>query len=182
MKGTGMLLDARRSLLLIIDFQARLMPAIHEAETALANAGRLMDAAALLEIPAFVTEENSAGLGPSVPAIAQRGYPTLHKQSFDATREEAFRTFLPADRHTVVVVGCEAHVCVLQTVMGLLDEDRRVFVVRDALGSRKAENKEAAIERMSRAGAETITTEMAIFEWLETAEHPRFREAVVLMK
>jgi nicotinamidase-related amidase len=81
-----------------------------------------------------------------------------------------------------VVAGCEAHVCVLQTVLGLLDAGRKVYIARDALGSRHAENKETAIRRMERHGAEIVTTEMVVFEWLESAEHPRFREAIALIK
>jgi nicotinamidase-related amidase len=71
---------------------------------------------------------------------------------------------------------------VLQTVLGLIDSGRRVFVVQDAIGSRRAENKEAAVRRMERHGAEIVTTEMVVFEWLGSAEHPRFREAVALIK
>jgi nicotinamidase-related amidase len=71
---------------------------------------------------------------------------------------------------------------VLQTVLGLLDAGRKVYIVRDALGSRRAERKETAIRRMERHGAEIVTTEMVVFEWLESAEHPRFREAIALIK
>ena len=70
----------------------------------------------------------------------------------------------------------------LQTALGLIDRGRRVFVVRDAIGSRRAENKEAAIARMARHSVEIVTTEMVVFEWLGTAEHPRFREAAPLIK
>ncbi len=94
---------------------------------------------------------------------------------------DGFTEALP-NRPDIVVAGCEAHVCVLQTVLGLLDGGRRVFVVRDALGSRRAESKETAIRRMERHGAEIVTTEMVVFEWLGTARHPRFREAVALIK
>ncbi|MGZ8367401.1 MAG: isochorismatase family protein, partial [Rhodoplanes sp.] len=87
-----------------------------------------------------------------------------------------------ADRPEVIVTGCEAHVCVLQTALGLLDAGRRVYVVRDAIGSRRAESKEAAIRRMERHGADIVTTEMVVFEWLETAEHPRFRAAAALIR
>ena len=70
----------------------------------------------------------------------------------------------------------------LQTVLGLLDTGRRVYLVRDAVGSRRAESKETAINRMERHGAEIVTTEMVIFEWLGSAEHPRFNEALALIK
>ena len=80
------------------------------------------------------------------------------------------------------MIGCEAHVCVQQSVLGLLQLGRKVYVVRDAIGSRAPESKETAIRRMERHGAEIVTTEMVIFEWLGTADHPRFRDAVALIK
>ena len=71
---------------------------------------------------------------------------------------------------------------VLQTVVGLLEAGCRVYVVGDAVGSRRAENREAALGRMAAHGAEIVTTEMVVFEWLDTARHPRFREVVKLIK
>ncbi len=88
---------------------------------------------------------------------------------------------IPADAE-VVVAGCEAHVCVLQTVLGLIAASRKVFVVCDAIGSRKPEDKAAAIARMERHGAEIVTTEMVAFEWVQTAENPRFRAVSALIK
>jgi nicotinamidase-related amidase len=178
----GDLLSAARSVLLVIDMQAKLMPAIEAAGAVLANAARLLDAAALLGVPAFVTEQNPQGIGASMPEIADRRLPTLHKAYFNATREAAFAGFLPAGRADIVVAGCEAHVCVMQTVLGLRARDARVFLVRDAVGSRRAENKEAAIARMVRAGVEIVTTEMVLFEWLETSDNAKFREALALIK
>ncbi len=105
----------------------------------------------------------------------------IHKMTFDAVREPDFLPAIPAGKH-IVVAGCEAHVCVQQTVLGLLEAGRKVYVVRDALGSRHPENKETAIRRMERHGAEIVTTEMAVFEWLESAQHPHFREAIILIK
>jgi nicotinamidase-related amidase len=101
--------------------------------------------------------------------------------TFDACQAPGFADMLPA-RRDVIVTGCEAHVCVLQTVLSLLDAGRRVYVVRDAIGSRRTESKEATIARMERYGADIVTTEMVVFEWLGTAEHPRFREAAALIK
>jgi len=174
-------IDASSSALLIVDFQARLMPAIHDGEAAVANARRLLGAASLLDVPILFTEQNPKGLGPTVPGLTD-GHRVFEKQHFDACREPAFaQTALP-DRPTVVVAGCEAHVCVLQTVLGLLDLGRRVCLVRDALGSRKPESKETAIRRLERHGAEVVTTEMVVFEWLATAQHPRFRDALQLLK
>jgi nicotinamidase-related amidase len=173
-------LDREHSTLLVIDIQGRLMPAIEDGPAVIANARRLIDAAALLEIPILFTEQNPAGLGPTVPELTPSG-PVAHKMTFDAVRSPGFLDRLPAER-AIVVAGCEAHVCVLQTVLGLLAHGRQVFVVRDALGSRRTESKETAVRRMERHGAEIVTTEMVTFEWLTTCEHPRFRDVVALIK
>ncbi len=174
-------IDARSSTLLIVDFQARLMPAIDEGAAAVANARRLIDAARMLGLPRVFTEQNAKGLGPTVSELTPDPTAVVHKMTFDACREPGFLRRLPEDG-AVVVAGCEAHVCVLQTVLGLVDHGRRVFLVRDAVGARRAESKETAIRRMERHGAEIVTTEMVVFEWLETAEHPRFRDAIALIK
>ncbi len=176
-------LSALASVLLVVDFQGRLMPAIHEGAAAVAQARRLLDAAALLDVPARFTEQNPRGLGPTLPELRPDD-PGLvvEKMTFDAVRGSDLLARLPDDRPDVVVAGCEAHVCVLQTVLGLLDRGRRVFVARDAVGSRRPESKEAGLARMARHGAEIVTVEMAIFEWLGSAEHPRFREALRLIR
>lgn len=172
-------IDPRASTLLIVDFQARLMPVIDHGDRAILNARRLLDASTLFDVPCLLTEQNTRGLGPTVAELTTDRDAIFHKMTFDATRTQGF--ILP-DSHAVVVAGCEAHVCVLQTVLGLIHQGRRVFVVRDALGSRQPESKEAAIRRMERHGAEIVTTEMVIFEWLGTAAHPKFREAIRLIK
>lgn len=174
-------LSADTSFLLVVDFQARLMPAIDAGAVAAGNARRLLDAAALFGVPVLFTEQNPSGLGPTIAALAPAPDRVAAKMTFDATRTPGFLGRVPVDR-TVVVAGCETHVCVLQTVLGLLDAGRRVCLVRDAVGSRRPENKETAIARMAGHGAETVTTEMVVFEWLGSAEHPRFREALALIK
>lgn len=174
-------IEAHASTLLVVDFQARLMPSIDQGAAAVANARRLIEAAALLGVPSLFTEQNAKGLGPTVAEMEPDPAVLAHKMTFDACRAPGFLERLAPD-HAVVVAGCEAHVCVLQTVLGLLSRDRKVFVVRDALGARRAENKETALSRMERHGAEVVTTEMVVFEWLSTCEHPRFREAVALIK
>jgi len=175
-------IDPKRSLLLIVDFQSRLIPVIHEAAVAIRSARRLIDMAKLVGIPRLFTEQNARGLGPTVDELPVEQQDRLvQKQFFDACREERFLQHIPTDGH-IVVVGCEAHVCVQQTVLGLLEASRRTYVVRDALGSRRPEDKDTAIRRMERHGAEIVTTEMVAFEWLQTAEHPKFRQAIALIK
>jgi nicotinamidase-related amidase len=174
-------MDPNRSTLLLVDFQSRLMPAIAQAAAVVRNARRLIDMASLVNVPVVSTEQNAEGLGPTVAELRADGAKLIHKMHFDAVREPGFLAAIPADIQ-IVVAGCEAHVCVQQTVLGLLDARRKVYVVRDALGSRHPENKETAIDRMQRHGAEIVTTEMVVFEWLETAEHPHFRDAIALVK
>ncbi|HEV8030216.1 MAG TPA: isochorismatase family protein [Stellaceae bacterium] len=170
------------SALLLIDFQSRLMPAIEGGAAAVANAGRLLNAARMLEIPVLVTEQNAKGLGPTVPELLPTTDDSVfHKMSFDACRMPGFLDLLPERRH-LVIAGCETHVCVMQTALGLIAGGRRIWLVRDAVGSRRAESKETAIRRLERHGAEIVTTEMVIFEWLGTAEHPRFRDALALVR
>ena len=167
-------------MLVVIDFQAKLMPAIHDGETVLLNAGRLAEAARLLDVPAVLTEQYPRGLGPTVPALAEVA-PLVTKMSFDACAEPAFLEAVAGDRE-LVICGCEAHVCVGQTVLTLLEHRRRVVVVADAIGSRAPQSREIALSRMASHGAEIVTTEMVLFEWLRSAEHPQFRMVSKLIR
>jgi len=175
-------IDRATSTLLVVDFQSRLMPAIEDGATAVANARRLLDAAKMFGVPVLFTEQNASGLGATIPELRPDFFGAVApKMSFDACRTAGFTDRLGA-RPDVVVSGCETHVCVLQTVLGLIAAGRHVYLVRDAVGSRRPESKEAAIGRMERHGAEIVTTEMVVFEWLGSAEHPRLRDAVALIK
>ncbi|MCA0419841.1 MAG: isochorismatase family protein [Proteobacteria bacterium] len=174
------LLAAKNAMLVVIDFQAKLMPAIHDGETVLLNAGRLAEAARLLDVPAVLTEQYPRGLGATVPALADIA-PAITKMSFDACAEPAFLEAVAGD-HELVVCGCEAHVCVGQTVLTLLEHRRRVVVVADAIGSRVPQSREIALQRMASHGAEIVTTEMVLFEWLGSAEHPQFRTISKLIR
>lgn len=175
------IIERARSALLLVDFQARLMPAIDDGTRLVANARRLLDAAQLFDIPVMRTEQNADGLGPTVPELQSAAGSTAAKMTFDATRMPGFLAALP-DRPDLVVAGCETHVCVLQTVLGLLRAGRRIVIVRDAVGSRRAESKETALNRMERNGAEIVTTEMVLFEWLETATDPRLHKVLDLVR
>ncbi|HLZ65611.1 MAG TPA: isochorismatase family protein, partial [Aliidongia sp.] len=170
-------IDREASALLMVDFQTRLMPAIEGGAAVIANARRLLTAARILGVPALFTEQNAGGLGATVPELAEAAAPVLHKMSFDACRAADADKLLP-NRKAIVLAGCEAHVCVLQTALGLLDADRQVYVVEDAVGARRPESKTAALRRMAHHGAEIVTTEMVLFEWLATAKDPHFREVL----
>lgn len=177
-----MLLTANGAVLVLIDMQQRLMPAIADDETVIARAVRLAEAARLLDVPVRATEQYPAGLGPTVAPLA--GYPSmvLPKTTFSAADDPGFAALLPAGAGEIVLAGCEAHVCVLQTALGLLGSGHRVVVAADAVGSRDPADKAAGIDRARQHGAEIVTSEMVLFEWLRDAKHPGFREVQKLLK
>lgn len=174
-------LDAQTSMLLVIDFQERLTPAIDGAAAAIANAQRLVRGAELLGVPTLYTEQYPKGLGHMVPELAPPADRLIEKTTFDSSRAPGFLDRAPGDR-TLVLTGCEAHICVLQTALGLIDAGRKVFVVADAVGSRTPESKRIGLARMEAAGATLVTTEMVLFEWVADARHPRFKEISALVK
>lgn len=169
-------------MLLLIDLQQRLMPVIHDNEAVIARSVRLAEAAQLLDVPVRATEQNPAGLGPTVPPLAAYPQAVLPKTTFSATEDPGFAALLPAGAREIVVAGVEAHVCVLQTVLGLLGSGRRVIVAADAIGSRDPADRAAGIERARQHGAQIVTSEMVLFEWLRDAKHPKFREVQKLLK
>jgi nicotinamidase-related amidase len=202
-----MLLDADDSQLVLVDYQSRLMPAIHESSQVLANALRLAKLAQLLEVPAWGTEENPASLGENPPELRALCRKTLAKMHFSAVADGLAELLRPPvrqqqggnarslpkhlqkpppqaaeARNTIVIAGCEAHVCLLQTSLDLLDEEFDVWVVTDACSSQSERDRDAAFDRLAGAGAELVTTQMVAFEWLRTAEHPAFRDALALIK
>ncbi|CAB3624661.1 hypothetical protein LMG26696_00125 [Achromobacter pulmonis] len=177
-----MLLQASDSTLLIVDMQGRLMPAIHDGDAVVAANAKLARAARLLEVPVVATEHHGKMLGVTVAPLAELVQSTFQKMHFGATRERGFDAWLPAARKTVLVTGCEAHICVLQTVIGLTEMGYKAVLVTDAAGSRKPADHHAALRRARAHGAEIVTTEMAIFEWMETCEHARFRDVLRLVK
>jgi len=168
--------------LLLVDLQQRLMPVIHDHDAVVARAVRLAEAAQLLDVPIRATEQYPAGLGPTVPPLAAYPQATLTKTTFSAAADPGFAALLPAGSGQVVVAGCEAHVCVLQTVLDLLGAGRRVVLATDATGSRDPADKAVAVERARQHGAEIVTSEMVLFEWLRDARHPKFREVQKLLK
>jgi nicotinamidase-related amidase len=177
-----MVMTAEGAVLLLIDLQERLMPVIHDQEAVVARAVRLAEAAQLLDVPICATEQNPAKLGPTVAPLAAYPQSVLSKTTFSAADAPGFSDLLPARAAEIVVAGVEAHVCVLQTVLGLVRPGRRVFIVADAIGSRDPADKEAALGRARQHGAEVATSEMVLFEWLRDAKHPRFREVQKLLK
>lgn len=170
---------------LLIDAQARLMPAIEQTNEVLAALDRLARAADLLGIPMRATEHCAEAIGGTVPVLAARLGSTriLAKRHFAATREsEVVAALSDLRRPIAVIAGVEAHVCVAQTALGLGRLGWRVAVVEDACGSRRSLDREAGLARLRAAGAVPVTVEALIFEWLDGADHPAFRDALSIVK
>jgi nicotinamidase-related amidase len=179
------LIDAEHGALVLVDYQQRLMPAIHEGAAALAGAARLADIARALGVPVLGTEQNPQGLGPNDEAVRARCDATLAKMHFDACADgllERLRARGGGPAREVVIAGCEAHVCLLQTALGLLRAGLRVWVVADACGSRRPGNHALAMDRLRAAGAGIVSVEMVAFEWLRTCENPRFKPVLAVLK
>lgn len=176
------LLAAPRSLLLIVDMQEKLLPVIDDAQALTGRVARLAQAARLLSVPVWATEHWPDKIGATVPALAAHVDQVVRKTHFDACREAGFLAHWPAGRTRVLLTGTEAHICVLQTGLGLAQAGYRPVLVADGIGSRRASDRAAACERWRHYGLETVTSEMAVYEWLETPAHPAFRDVLKLVK
>ena len=203
-----MLLEPSECQLVLVDYQARLMPAIFEGPAVLANALTLARAAMLLQVPVWGTEQNPSRLGENPAELRALCRRTLAKMQFSGCEEglsewlrpplvaqpprgnarslprhmQKAQTETEAEPGSIVIAGCEAHICLLQTALDLLEDEFDVWVVVDACSSRTERNRDAAFDRLAGAGAELVTTEMVLFEWLRTAEHPEFKAVQALIK
>lgn len=160
--------QAAESCLVVVDLQEKLAPAISGAAQALDNCRRLVMAARKAGVPILLSEQYSKGLGPSVPAVAELVEPAerFEKITFSFLGQPEFARRLAAlGRKHVVVVGMEAHVCVLQTALAMIEAGYQVSLVADATGSRDPSNAEAAVVRLARAGASILRTDDLLSSW-----------------
>lgn len=185
-KTGDLLLKASDSALLIVDIQEKFRPVIPDMEELIGRAEILVRAAVRLGIPVFATEQYPRALGETVPEIKEwlpDNQEYSPKLSFSSLGCEAFAKNLAASkRRQVVMVGIEAHVCVMQTGLELLAGGHGVYVATDAVSSRNGADREAGLKRLEKHGAELVTAEMAVFEWLRQAGTPEFKELQALIK
>lgn len=173
-----MLIDANRSVLLVVDVQERLLPAIHDGAQVLEHCLWLIRLGRRLLVPVVASEQYPQGLGRSVPAVREAlpAEAFVEKVCFSCVAEDVLRALPLFERAQWVVAGTEAHVCVQQTVLDLCAAGKQVFVVAEAVGSRRPRDRELALERMARQGAQIVSREMVAFEWLRRAGTDLFRE------
>jgi nicotinamidase-related amidase len=182
------LLDSRRSLLVIIDEQGKLMELVHRPRLVLDATLQLMQLAELFEVPVLLTEQYPQGLGPTHPevrsafdALATR-HSYLDKLAFGCCGDSGFEPAVgellpgihPSDRQ-FVIAGIETHVCVMQTVLPLLAAGSSVHLCWEAVSGRGEEHRKWALKRMLQAGAVVTNCESVGFEWARSKEHPQFK-------
>lgn len=182
------LLDADNSVLLVVDIQGRLssaMPAT-DLQQMLTHGRRLLQAAGLLNVPVLLTEQYPQGLGPTQAEISEclpGNARMFSKTGFSCCAAEGFtQALLDTGRKQVVVIGQEAHVCVLQTALELLSENYQVHVLTDAVCSRQVDHKNYALQRMQQQGATLGCHESVLFEWLRDARHSHFKTISALLR
>lgn len=178
---------SHQSHIVVVDVQERLAPLLDNVQSMLINSVKLLKAAQLFDIPITVAEQYPKGLGKTVKEIE----PFIVDQVFEKTTFSCFGS-LSFSKHlekrrtdgrdTLVVVGCEAHVCVLQTVIDGMDAGYNVVVVNDAVASRNNTDVDLARSRLSNAGASYVSTEMLLFEWTQSKDAAQFKAISALVK
>lgn len=180
-------LEAERCALVVVDIQQKLLPPIFNKETLVKNSQLLVRLAKILSIPVMPTTQYSKGLGSIVPEIASllTDVPAVDKLEFSCFGSDQFRSglkSLPGNRNTVLLCGMEAHICVMQTALGALNEGYLVHVASDAVGSRAEWNWTIGLDRMKAAGAVISSTEMMMYELLRCSGTPQFKELLPYLK
>lgn len=169
------------SLLLVIDIQERLAAAMPSKvlNRVLLNTQLLVSSAQLLDVPTITTEQYPRGLGPTHPSVRDAlapGSPCVTKMTFSCCASREFSERLAeAERSQIVISGMEAHICVLQTALDLKSRGFNVFVVEDAICSRRLENYQNALDRLRQCDIAIVSAESVVFEWLGSAEHEHFK-------
>lgn len=174
------------SQLAVVDVQEKLCGVMdpQALQDLVKNCGILLQAAQLLEIPIIHTEQYPKGLGLTLPALGTWLKPeaAVVKTCFSCCDESAFRAQLHRDRPQIILAGMEAHICILQTALQLQESGRQVFVVEDAVLSRRDANKQNALTRLRQAGVIVTNTESVVFEWLKVAEGDAFKQISKLVR
>jgi nicotinamidase-related amidase len=180
-------LEADQSALIVVDIQEKLLPPIFEKDRLVRNSQLLLRLARIIDLPVLATTQYSKGLGATVPEVASLLPPgeVLDKTAFSCFGSDRFCSAvhaLPGNRNTLIVCGMETHICVLQTVLGALNQGFLVQVASDAVSSRAEWNWKIGLRRMEAAGALISSTETIIYELLRGSATPAFKEMLPYLK
>ncbi|MBT9160864.1 MAG: hypothetical protein DDT26_02160 [Dehalococcoidia bacterium] len=179
------MLNLKNTVLIVVDVQGKLFRLMHNKDLLLENLPNLVKGAWILEVPIIWTEQNPEKLGPTIPEVANllSDIQPISKLSFSCCGSERFmQIFNSLNRKQILIAGIEAHICVYQTAIDLLNSGYEVQIVADATSSRTPENKEIGLNKARDAGATLTSTEIALFELLKVAEGAKFKEILKIVK
>ena len=179
------MLTIENTVLVVIDVQGKLARIVYKSEEMVANLQKLIKGAKILGVPILLTEQYPEGLGPTIPEIKEllSGVQPISKTSFNCCNNEHFMQALNTlNRKQVLVTGIEAHVCVYQTAINLLNFGYKVEIVADAVSSRNPEHKQIGLAKVRDAGGSVTCMETALFELLKVAEGSKFKEIIKIVK
>ncbi len=178
-----LLVDRRRSGLLVVDVQEKLFPLIRHPSRLAWNIRRLLDGAGLLGVPLAGTEQYPRGLGPTIAPLRERLREIPEKRMFSCREcNSLFEQWQTSSLRQIVLAGIEAHVCVLQTALDAIAMGFDVYAVVDAVGSRRELDEQIGLRRIEQAGGTLVTTESVLFEWCESSAIPEFRQISELVR
>lgn len=179
------MLKSEKTALIVVDVQGKLAQLMHGKQVLFENLQKIIKGMKVMGIPILWVEQNPEGLGPTIPEVSEllTGINPISKSSFSSCKNEHFiQALKAANRNQILIAGIEAHICVYQTAMNLVESGYEVEVVTDAVSSRTIENKTLALQKMNSAGVALTSTEMALFELLEVAEGEHFKEILKIVK
>lgn len=179
------MLDPQKTCLVLIDVQEKLLPVMQNPQQVVKNCAVLIHTAKALNLPILWCQQVPDALGPTVPELTSllEGNSPINKSSFSCAGDEYFLAALAkTGAKAAILCGIEAHVCIFQTAIHLLQQGIDVHIIVDATSSRTLENKQIAIDRMKAAGAVISSTEMLLFELLQSSNHEKFRQLSRLIK
>jgi len=171
--------------LVVVDIQEKLLPAIHDFTSVLDRSVKMVTAAKALDVPMLFTQQYTKGLGPTHSAITGLlpEFSYLEKTTFNCFGAPGFDEALAKlDAKTLVLIGIETHICVCQTALEALRRGYDVHVVADAIGSRTTANRAIGLDRIRQAGGVITATELTIYEWVERADSAEFKLILPLLK
>lgn len=171
------------ALIVVVDIQTTFMQVIHERERVLRRSRFLAQAGQAMGVPVLATEQNPTRLGTLDSSLLPVVSPPISKMSFSCWGAQAFREAIESSgRSSVVLVGVETHICVALTALDMRNAGYNVFVCPDATSSRTVEMHKLGMERMRDSGVMPSHTDTLVYEWLGSAEHPKFKDVLKLVK
>lgn len=177
------------TVVVVVDMQEKLLPVIENGEALVGSVQRLIQGAGILSVPVYFTEQYPRGLGKTVASLdfgktSASDQPNVFEKKMFSFRESEplVKELKRSKAYNLLIIGIEAHICVLQSALDAVAHGFNVFVCTDAVGSRQEQDRETAVRRLEASGVSLTTVESTLFEWCETADHPQFKAISNLLK